>query len=121
MLSNDTCVQPVPTCKSVIGVTPPKIDAKHTTARVNHEGLSGAQEVWEQCEQDAASLGSNPGVVAQLGWAAALQGLPDLAERCASQAAKSQDTGPRAWADLIRAQLQFAKYQAARYLRQHTA
>ena len=72
------------------------------------------QEIWDQCEQDAVGLNGDLQVVAQLGWAAALQGMPDLAERCASKAAASQDMGPRAWADTIRLQQQLSQCQAAR-------
>lgn len=73
------------------------------------------QEVWDQVEQDVAGINGNLGILAQLGWAAALQGLPDLAERCASKAAASQDMGPRNWADLIRLQQQLAQQEAPRW------
>jgi len=58
--------------------------------------------------------GANLKVVAQVGWAATVLDMPDLAERCASRAAGSQDMGPRTWADLIRAQQQIAQSQTAR-------
>lgn len=74
------------------------------------------QEVWDQCEQDPAGLNGKLGVLAQLGWTAALQGLPQLAERCAAKAAACQDMEPCAWADLIRLQQQFAQQHAARFV-----
>ena len=74
------------------------------------------QEILEQCElgQGGTVRGGNLKAVAQVGWAAALLDLADLAERCASRAAGSQDIAPRTWADLIRAQQQIAQDQAAR-------
>ena len=72
----------------------------------------------QQC--DATSAG-NAGaskfrVLAQVGWAAAILGLTDLAETCASSAAGSQDLGSRTWADLIRAQQQIAQDKLLRYM-----
>ena len=43
--------------------------------------------------------------VSRAAWAAALAGLPDLAERWASRAAASSDSGPRTWSDMTRVQL----------------
>lgn len=73
------------------------------------------QEVLEQCDAGQGGMrGTRLKVVAQVGWAAAVLGLTDLAESCASQAAGSQDMGPRTWADLIRVQQQIAQDHAAR-------
>ncbi len=40
--------------------------------------------------------------VSRAAWAAALVGLPELAERWASRAAASSDSGPRTWSDMTR-------------------
>ncbi len=51
------------------------------------------------------SKGVNLKAVARIGWAAALCGVPQLAESCAARAATAQDIGPRAWAELTRIRL----------------
>jgi len=70
--------------------------------------------VLEQCDPGQSGSVQGAQVVAQVGWAAAVLGLNDLAELCASRAAGSQDMGPRTWADVIRAQLQIAQDHVAR-------
>ena len=65
------------------------------------------QEAWAECDPNPAGSARDVdlALVVQIGWAAAAAGCHELAGKCASRAAASQDIGPRTWAELIRAQV----------------
>lgn len=50
--------------------------------------------------------------MARIAWAAAVCGIPALAETCAARAAAAQELGPRGWADLTRVALALALGEA---------
>ncbi|MEW5301509.1 MAG: hypothetical protein WDW36_004367 [Sanguina aurantia] len=51
---------------------------------------------------DGSAKAANLGPVSRAGWAAAVVGLPELAEKWAGRAAASQSSGPRNWSALTR-------------------
>lgn len=54
---------------------------------------------------DGPSKGALLRPVSRAGWAAALLGLPQLAEKWAGRAAASSDSGPRTWSEMTRVML----------------
>ncbi|DBA87841.1 TPA: hypothetical protein ACH3X1_004837 [Trebouxia sp. C0004] len=91
------------------------VQSVRTSAATDAVGVEDRlKEVLEQCDPGQGGSVQGAQVVAQVGWAAAVLGLTDLAGLCASRAAGSQDMGPRTWADVIRAQLQIAQDHVAR-------